>query len=373
MTFNGYHTLPVYVSDDLIYERPRICETILIPKVLAVCDKESSYEKTLIPNCGQHLTAYRNGTSDPPMKETCYPQFSQNSTRLATFTHCQFLFDHQSLSNLGFFYKGEKDRVCCYECGVTLSQWKRDDNPLLEHIRYSPECKYLAAIIDTASFKDCKTQLHHVRTKEARQGAKGVRLGDNDIVRCYTCDGGLKQWVAGDDPWYEHYRWFPNCSYLKQSNYNQAGKKNKPESTCRKAKLQLRKANEARQDATEVRIDSNTSMHVPSLRIKEGNCMTCTNRQQPRTKSDQDAVRCYACDCGFNQCEQGDDSCVECFKLFPDCPHFEQFKYNTSRRTTETETETTNVSKTSEEKPLSAVRMASRSEVIEQSWNEFTV
>ncbi|KAK3585121.1 hypothetical protein CHS0354_034250 [Potamilus streckersoni] len=174
-TFKGGHTVPVYVSDGFLYKRPRICEKSIILNVLAVCDEESSYENPLIPNCGQHSSVCRNGTSGPPRKETCYPQFSQNSTRLATFTHCQFLFDHQSLANLGFFYKGEKDRMCCYECGINLSQWKRDDDPLLEHIRYSPECKHLHAIIDTASLKDYKTQLQQVRTNEARQGATGVR------------------------------------------------------------------------------------------------------------------------------------------------------------------------------------------------------
>ncbi|KAK3580645.1 hypothetical protein CHS0354_017916, partial [Potamilus streckersoni] len=59
--------------------------------------------------------------------------------------------------------------------------------------------------------------------------------GDKDIVRCYACDGGLKQWVVGDDPWDEHYRWFPNCNYLKQSNYNPPWKNSKPESSCRKS------------------------------------------------------------------------------------------------------------------------------------------
>ena len=37
-----------------------------------------------------------------------------------------------------------------------------------------------------------------------------------DIVRCFACDGGLQNWDSGDEPWLEHARWFPLCSYVLQ-------------------------------------------------------------------------------------------------------------------------------------------------------------
>ncbi|KAK3585126.1 hypothetical protein CHS0354_034257 [Potamilus streckersoni] len=43
--------------------------------------------------------------------------------------------------------------------------------------------------------------------------------GHGDVVRCYACDGGLKNWVPRDDPWEEHYKWFPDCPHLVQSNF----------------------------------------------------------------------------------------------------------------------------------------------------------
>ncbi|KAL3882765.1 hypothetical protein ACJMK2_029073 [Sinanodonta woodiana] len=61
--------------------------------------------------------------------------------------------------------------------------------------------------------------------------------GHGDVVRCYACDGGLKHWVPGDDPWEEHYRWFPDCSHLDLSNYRplngeaNAAENNKPKDT----------------------------------------------------------------------------------------------------------------------------------------------
>ncbi|KAK3576353.1 hypothetical protein CHS0354_039290 [Potamilus streckersoni] len=40
--------------------------------------------------------------------------------------------------------------------------------------------------------------------------------GLNDVVRCFACDGGLKNWDPEDDPWIEHARWFPQCPYVQE-------------------------------------------------------------------------------------------------------------------------------------------------------------
>uniref|UniRef100_A0A4W5KT18 Baculoviral IAP repeat containing 2 n=1 Tax=Hucho hucho TaxID=62062 RepID=A0A4W5KT18_9TELE len=40
--------------------------------------------------------------------------------------------------------------------------------------------------------------------------------GRNDDVKCFCCDGGLRCWESGDDPWVEHAKWFPRCVYLLQ-------------------------------------------------------------------------------------------------------------------------------------------------------------
>uniref|UniRef100_A0A8D2KS69 RING-type E3 ubiquitin transferase n=1 Tax=Varanus komodoensis TaxID=61221 RepID=A0A8D2KS69_VARKO len=47
-----------------------------------------------------------------------------------------------------------------------------------------------------------------------------VLAGDllaGDFVRCFYCDGALRNWERGDDPWMEHARWFPRCKFLLQS------------------------------------------------------------------------------------------------------------------------------------------------------------
>ncbi|KAL3882758.1 hypothetical protein ACJMK2_029069 [Sinanodonta woodiana] len=275
-TVRGGHTLPIYVGDGLFEERKSGNEDVHIIQTCVVCDEQSHYENPLVPHNCQNSSACGKEISYTTKETTSYPQFLQYSTRLATFAHGHFFTDNQTLAKLGFFYKGQGDTLCCYECGVTLSQWSKDDDPLLEHVRYSPECRYLSTIIDSTTLKDYKSQLQIIRAKESTQGAAGVRLevsssheerkkirspdylsysvrlstfarfpaipgldvnqiaaagfyytGHQDIVRCYACDGGLRQWVPGDDPWEEHSKWFPDCHHLKQSNYQSPEKTKK--------------------------------------------------------------------------------------------------------------------------------------------------
>ncbi|KAL5004352.1 hypothetical protein ScPMuIL_017808 [Solemya velum] len=40
--------------------------------------------------------------------------------------------------------------------------------------------------------------------------------GFGDAVRCFFCGGGLRNWEDSDDPWVEHARWFPRCSFVQQ-------------------------------------------------------------------------------------------------------------------------------------------------------------
>jgi hypothetical protein len=40
--------------------------------------------------------------------------------------------------------------------------------------------------------------------------------GQGDLCRCFTCDGGLKDWSPGDDPIKEHATYFSNCHYINK-------------------------------------------------------------------------------------------------------------------------------------------------------------
>jgi len=51
-------------------------------------------------------------------------------------------------------------------------------------------------------------------------GAGFFYIGPSDNVRCFTCDGGLKNFQPDDDPLLEHRRWFPKCQYLAEVGHN---------------------------------------------------------------------------------------------------------------------------------------------------------
>jgi hypothetical protein len=69
------------------------------------------------------------------------------------------------------------------------------------------------------------------QTPEALSDAGFFYIGTYDHVKCFYCDGGLRNWEPGDDPWLEHARWFPNCSFVvlnKGDSYVKEVSKTKP-------------------------------------------------------------------------------------------------------------------------------------------------
>jgi hypothetical protein len=52
------------------------------------------------------------------------------------------------------------------------------------------------------------------QTPEVMSEAGFFYIGTRDHVKCFYCDGGLRNWEEGDDPWFEHARWFANCPYV---------------------------------------------------------------------------------------------------------------------------------------------------------------
>lgn len=50
-----------------------------------------------------------------------------------------------AVATAGFYYAPHKigdDNVACYLCDRRLDGWEKDDSPVQEHLRHSPECGY---------------------------------------------------------------------------------------------------------------------------------------------------------------------------------------------------------------------------------------
>ncbi|XP_048339052.1 baculoviral IAP repeat-containing protein 7 isoform X1 [Sphaerodactylus townsendi] len=167
------------------------------------------------------------------------------------------------LAAAGFFFVGPDDRVECFCCGGVLYEWLPEDDPLAEHKKFFPRCSFIRGksvgrrrallgqeLLDCVDgqflgmlqslgvdevlldnppeYPDMETESDRLATfgtwpfyaqvsPEILARAGFFYTGDGDYVRCFHCDGALRNWERGDDPWMEHAKWFPRCKFLLQS------------------------------------------------------------------------------------------------------------------------------------------------------------
>ncbi|XP_071022976.1 inhibitor of apoptosis protein-like isoform X6 [Oncorhynchus clarkii lewisi] len=195
---------------------------------------------------------------------TCHnPSMRREQDRLDSF-HSWILsiITPSELAKAGFYYLGQGDRVACFTCGGQLSNWEPGDRAVSEHQRHYPNCHFVRG--DRADNVSLAGGVGGVAGTSQPPGAEApappgpgppglsnvsnpamqqreerlltfvhwplripVRpdqlakagfyyVGRNDDVKCFCCDGGLRCWESGDDPWVEHAKWFPRCVYLLQ-------------------------------------------------------------------------------------------------------------------------------------------------------------
>lgn len=169
----------------------------------------------------------------------------------------------ERLARAGFYFTGDADRVCCFSCNKTVENWHAGDAPVERHKEVSPSCRFLSCIhrkslnpagnpalvngsahneeaehmeflLRTGQVVDESTypKVPHMRSEEARLRSFSswpptapVRpralaqaglyyQGESDRVQCFCCAGMLGYWEAGDTPWGEHNRHYPNCFFV---------------------------------------------------------------------------------------------------------------------------------------------------------------
>ncbi|XDV44735.1 hypothetical protein PO909_012975 [Leuciscus waleckii] len=138
------------------------------------------------------------------------------------------------LAKSGFYYLGQGDRVACFSCGGQLSNWEPGDRAVSEHQRHYPNCRFvrgdradnvpLSSLSNGSAMQQCEERSLTFSNWPSRITVRPDQLakagfyyvGRNDDVKCFCCDGGLRCWESGDDPWVEHAKWFPRCEYLLQ-------------------------------------------------------------------------------------------------------------------------------------------------------------
>ncbi|KAL0630046.1 Baculoviral IAP repeat-containing protein 3 [Plecturocebus cupreus] len=165
------------------------------------------------------------------MRSSYHCAMNNEKARLLTFQTWPLTFlSPTDLAKAGFYYLGPGDRVACFACGGKLSNWEPKDDAMSEHLRHFPKCPFIGKQLQDTSritVSNLSMQTHAARFKtffnwpssvlvnpEQLASAGFYYVGNSDDVKCFCCDGGLRCWESGDDPWVEHAKWFPRCEYL---------------------------------------------------------------------------------------------------------------------------------------------------------------
>ncbi|XP_066283780.1 baculoviral IAP repeat-containing protein 3-like isoform X3 [Branchiostoma lanceolatum] len=184
----------------------------------------------------------------------------------------------RELAKAGFFYTGSDDRVQCFCCQGILRNWEAGDRAMNEHRRHFSSCPFVlnfnvgnipiedqdpnlppaiqqsipaagpasqsSGLYQTARLHQPGLQVPTYRAsrpKHPQMADEQIRLSSfqlwpsstavaaqhlakagffytmvADNVKCFYCDGGLRNWEPGDEPWTEHAKWFPRCEFLLQ-------------------------------------------------------------------------------------------------------------------------------------------------------------
>ena len=81
-----------------------------------------------IKHCGARYTNFRSYDARERSFEH-WPQGLKQSKRV--------------MAKAGFFYTGRSDQVYCFYCGIGLNKWLENDDPFVEHVKWSKRCAYM--------------------------------------------------------------------------------------------------------------------------------------------------------------------------------------------------------------------------------------
>ncbi|XP_064478323.1 E3 ubiquitin-protein ligase XIAP-like isoform X1 [Ornithodoros turicata] len=96
-----------------------------------------------------------------PQKEPAHRRYATLADREASFQGYPATAkgNTQNMAKAGFFYTGTDDLTTCFQCGNSVCSWDGDDDPLVEHARWFPECPYVELQLGDLAINDV-TQTH---------------------------------------------------------------------------------------------------------------------------------------------------------------------------------------------------------------------
>ncbi|XP_053378484.1 death-associated inhibitor of apoptosis 1-like [Mercenaria mercenaria] len=73
-----------------------------------------------------------------------YPEYATKTVRVDSFNTCDCTdISPASLAEAGLFYAGFSDCTRCFYCGIGMRNWSEEDDPWIEHCRWSKNCSFV--------------------------------------------------------------------------------------------------------------------------------------------------------------------------------------------------------------------------------------
>ncbi|XP_062998012.1 E3 ubiquitin-protein ligase XIAP [Elgaria multicarinata webbii] len=324
-------------------------------------------------NCGASATPEHD--PDQELADEC----ARQQTFISFPNHCPV--SPSDLSQAGFFYTGEGDKVKCFSCHATIEGWRQGDSAAERHKTISPNCKFMNDINfgknDTHSaVPNCLRRTENCFAVNALQPPldpssdlyadyllrsgqvvdlsgslyprnpamcnEEARLrsfhnwppyapltpkdlanaglyytGTDDEVECFCCGGKLKNWESCDQAWSEHRRHFPRCFFVLGRDVGNVA--SVPD-----------QSGDAKVDRSEIRNDN--IIHNPSMADYEARIKTFVMWRYLVSKEqlaqagfysigNGDNVICFHCGGGLQEWKADEDPWEQHAKWFPGCKY----------------------------------------------------
>ncbi|KAH9500067.1 Baculoviral IAP repeat-containing protein 3 [Bulinus truncatus] len=181
----------------------------------------------------------------------------KESVRLLSFKDKwleEYFVTPEDLARNGFIFVGPGDRVKCVFCLNYLRGWEANDTVEEEHRSHFPDCPFVLGKVNHLNVplpaskaqmmglkvKNDKTNVNNdmskvvnriktfakapsnLMSKKERFAAAGLYYtGIKDCLECFSCNRRLNNWEPKDDPFEEHAKFSPDCSYIQKVRQGQ--------------------------------------------------------------------------------------------------------------------------------------------------------
>jgi hypothetical protein len=141
--------------------------------------------------------------------------YSEHSERIASYDTWLGNNTPGKLSSAGFWFTQKSDIVACWKCCVQINNWSTEDDPWIEHIKYSKDCELVRGFLKT--YEGRLHSFQHWPGKQPKENlafAGFFYFGSGDITETICCQQTFKKWDHRHTPTEIHKKLEPSCRMM---------------------------------------------------------------------------------------------------------------------------------------------------------------